>query len=73
MKTEKNENYEMNETSTLIGPCDFTDIGPRDNIIERINSYLNDEPLNMGKDDYCYIKVVGNHLEIGRAKIDLVE
>jgi len=73
MKTEKNENDEMNETSTFIGPRDFTDIGPRDNIVERINSYLNDEPLNMGKDDYCYIKIVGNHLEIGRAKIDLVE
>ena len=65
MKTEVIENHEMNET--------FTDIVPRDNIVERISSYLSDEPLNIGKDDYCYIRIVGNHLEIGRAKIILVE
>jgi len=65
MKTEEIENHEMNQT--------FSDIGPRDMIIDRINSCLSDEPLNIGKDDYCYIKIVGNHLEIGRAKIILEE
>ena len=68
MKTEEIENHEMNELNETI-----TDIVPRDQIIERINSYLSDEPLYMGKDDYCYIRIVGNHLEIGRAKISLVE
>jgi hypothetical protein len=65
MKTEMIENPEMNEA--------ITDIVPRDHIVERINSYLSDEPLNVGKDDYCYVRIVGNHLEIGRAKIILVE
>lgn len=65
MKTEQIENHEIKET--------ITDFGPRDNIVDRITSYLNDEPLNIGKDDYCYIRVVGNHLEIGRAKIVLEE
>jgi hypothetical protein len=65
MKTEEIENHEINET--------ITDIVPRDQIIERINSYLSDEPLYIGKNDYCYIRIVGNHLEIGRAKISLVE
>jgi len=65
MKTEVIENHEMNEA--------FTDIIPRDNIVERINSYLSDETLNITKDDYCYIRIVKNHLEIGRAKIVLVE
>ena len=65
MKTEIIENTEMNEA--------ITDIVPRDHIIERINSYLTDEPLNVGKGDYCYVRIIGNHLEIGRAKISLVE
>ena len=65
MKTEMIENPEMNEA--------ITDTVPRDHIIERINSYLSDQPLNLGKDDYCYVRIVGNHLEIGRAKIILVE
>ncbi|VVB59881.1 Uncharacterised protein [uncultured archaeon] len=68
MKTEEIENHEINEINETI-----TDIVPRDQIIERINSYLSDEPLYIGKDDYCYIRIVGNHLEIGRAKISLVE
>jgi hypothetical protein len=68
MKTEEIENHEISEVNET-----FTDIVPRDQIIERINSYLSDEPLYIGKDDYCYIRIVGNHLEIGRAKISLVE
>jgi hypothetical protein len=65
METEEIENHEMKET--------FTDIVPRDQIVDRLNLYLSDEPLYIGKDDYCYIKLVGNHLEIGRAKIFLME
>jgi hypothetical protein len=65
MKTEVIENHEVNEA--------ITDIVPRDHIIDSINSHLSNEPLNIGKDDYCYVRVVGNHLEIGRAKIVLVE
>jgi len=65
MKTEVIENHEMNET--------VTDLVTRDQLISRLNTYLNDEPLNIGKDDYCYIRIVRNHLEIGRAKIVLVE
>jgi hypothetical protein len=65
MKTQEIENLEMNES--------ITDLVPRDQIVNKINSYLSDEPLNIGNSDYCYIKIVGNHLEIGRAKIALVE
>jgi late competence protein required for DNA uptake (superfamily II DNA/RNA helicase) len=46
-----------------------TDIVTRDMLIDRINSYLGEEPLNMGEGEFCYIKLVGNHLEIGRAKV----
>jgi len=65
MKTEEIENPEINET--------ITDIVPRENIGDRINSYLSNELLKIGKDDYCYIRIVGNHLEIGRAKIFMVK
>lgn len=65
MKTDMIENREMDE--------DVTDLVQRDQVVNRINAYLNDAPLNIGKDDYCYVKIVGNHLEIGRAKIVLVE
>jgi len=65
MKTEVIENHEMNEA--------ITDIVPRDQILDSITSYLSHEPLNIGKDDYCYVRIVGNHLELGRAKIVLVE
>jgi hypothetical protein len=65
MKTEEIENPEINET--------ITDIVPRENLADRINSYLSNELLKIGKDDYCYIRIVGNHLEIGRAKIFMVK
>jgi len=69
MKTQDFENHEMSETFNDMG----ADIVTRDMIIDRINSLLSDKPLNIGKDDYCYIKIVRNHLEIGRAKIVLEE
>ena len=65
MKTEVIENHEMNET--------ITDLVTRDQLIDRLHTYLSDEPLNIGKGEYCYVKIVGNHLEIGRAKIILEE
>jgi hypothetical protein len=61
----KTGNIELNEGTTDVVPC--YQIG------ERINTYLSDAPLNIGKDEYCYIKIVRNHLEIGRAKIMLEE
>jgi hypothetical protein len=64
MKTERIENHEMSET---------VDVFPSKVIVEKINSYLCDKTLNIGKDDYCYIRIVRNHLEIGRAKIVLEE
>lgn len=51
----------------------FTDIVPREHIVQRIETYLGEQGLNIANDDYCYIKIVGNHLEIGRAKIVLEE
>ena len=65
MKTERFENTEMNEGST--------DLVSSDQIVNRISAYLSNAPLNIGKDDYCYIWIIGNHLEIGRAKIELEE
>ena len=50
-----------------------TDLIKGDQVLDRIYHYLSHEPLNIGKNDYCYIKIVGNHLEIGRAKIQLEE
>ena len=50
-----------------------TDIVTRDMLVDRINSYLGEEPLNMGEGEFCYIKLVGNHLVVGRAKIILEE
>lgn len=65
MKTDIVEPREMNKS--------ITDLVTRDQINERLNDYLNEEPLNIGKDEYCYVKIVRNHLEIGRAKIILEE
>ncbi len=49
------------------------DIVTREMLIERINSYLGEEPLSMGDGDFCYIRMIGNHIEIGRAKVVLEE
>lgn len=65
MKTEMNETHDINKG--------ITDLVTPDQMIDKIYSYLSDAPLNIGKDDYCYVKIVGNHLEIGRAKIILEE
>jgi hypothetical protein len=65
MKTELNQNTENNPN--------LTDIIPREQIIQKIDSYLTEEGLNIAKDDYCYLKIVGNHIEVGRAKIILEE
>lgn len=65
MKMDQNENTKINP--------DFTDIIPREQLIQKINSYLAKEGLNIAKDDYCYLKIVGNHIEVGRAKIILEE
>jgi hypothetical protein len=65
MKTDMIENHERNK--------DITDLVTRNQLFDRLNAYLNDEPLNIGTGEYCYVKIVGNHLEIGRAKIVLDE
>jgi hypothetical protein len=64
-KTELIENNVMNES--------VTDIVLGDHIVEKMNSYLSHESLNIGRNDHCYVRVVRNHLEFGRAKIVLVE
>lgn len=51
----------------------ITDLVPSDQVYNRIDDYLHNAPLNIKKNDYCYIKIVKNHLEIGRAKIVLQE
>jgi hypothetical protein len=65
IKTEKNENIELKKG--------ITDFVTHDQLINRLNTYLGDEPLNIGNKDYCYVKIIRNHLEIGRAKIVLEE
>ena len=65
IKTEWTEDIQSNKT--------ITDLVKRDQAINRISAYLRDTPLNIGKDEYCYVKIVGNHLEIGRIKIILEE
>ena len=65
VKTDMIENTEFDK--------DVTDLVTRDQILDRITAYLSNEPLNIGRNDYCYVKIVRNHLEIGRAKIILDE
>jgi hypothetical protein len=65
VKTDIIENVEKDESITDLIPCD--------QIFNRIDTYLHEAPLNVGKNDYCYVKIVRNHLEIGRAKIVLEE
>ena len=45
----------------------------RDMLDDRIYSLIGDEGLNIGNDEFCYIKIVGNHLMVGRARIILEE
>ena len=49
------------------------EVTTRDEVLERINHYLGNKALNIDNDDYCYVKCVGYHLEIGRARIVLEE
>ena len=69
MRTEQIENHEMNTSTTDLDVAIVT----RDEILNKINTCLSQEPLNIGRDDYCYLRTVKNHLEIGRAKIILDE
>jgi hypothetical protein len=52
---------------------DTTELLSRDQMVDKIQSMLTQPPLNMGKNDYCFVRIVGNHLEIGRAKIVIEE
>jgi len=54
-------------------PTSETDIVTRDMLVDSINSCLGENPLNIKDGDYCYIRIVGNHLEIGRAKVVMEE
>ena len=65
MKTDIIETHELRKSTT--------DLVSRDQLIDRINDYLNNEPLKTGNGDYYYMRIVGSHLEIGRAKILLEE
>ena len=38
---------------------------------DRIITLIGEEGLNIGNGEYYYIKTVGNHLVVGRAKIIL--
>jgi hypothetical protein len=65
VKTDIIENMEFDK--------DVTDLVKRDQVVQRIDAYLRQAPLNIERDDYCYVRIVGNHLEIGRAKIVIEE
>ena len=43
----------------------------REMLNDRIITLIGEEGLNIGNDEYYYIKTVGNHLVVGRAKIIL--
>jgi hypothetical protein len=73
IKTGMDENREMWKDTTDYITQGTTDLIKCDQVLERINSYLSDAPLHIGRDEYCYVKIVKNHLEIGRAKIVLEE
>ncbi len=65
VRTEMMQDTEFEEGVTDLVRCE--------QVLNRINSYLSAAPLNIGRNEYCYIKIVRNHLEIGRAKIVLEE
>jgi hypothetical protein len=73
IKTDMDENREMWKDTTEHITQGTTDLIKRDQVLDRITAYLSDAPLNIGRNDYCYVKIVKNHLEIGRAKIVLEE
>jgi hypothetical protein len=73
IKTDMDENHEMWKDTTEHITQGTTDLIKRDQVLDRITAYLSDAPLNIGRNDYCYVRIVGNHLEIGRAKIVLEE
>jgi len=76
IKTDMDENREIwKDTTDRIDSITqtTTDLIKRDQVLDQITAYLSDAPLNIGKDEYCYVKIVKNHLEIGRAKIVLEE
>jgi hypothetical protein len=73
IKTDIDENHETWKDTTDRITQGTTDLLKRDQVLDRITAYLSDAPLNIGRNDYCYVKVVKNHLEIGRAKIVLEE
>ena len=64
MKTDIIETHEMRKGTT--------DLVSRDQLIDRINDYLNNEQSKTGNGDY-YMRIIGSHLEIGRAKTLLEE
>lgn len=70
---EKDENRDIWKNANYSPDDSVTDLVTADQLLQRLNTYLQSEPLNIEKNDYCYIKVVKNHLEIGRAKIMLEE
>ena len=72
IKTDTIEKQERDEPSDTLED-NFTDLVKCDQVLNRVNTYLSHAPLNIGKDDYCYVKIVSNHLEIGRARIILEE
>jgi hypothetical protein len=73
IKTTMDENHEMLKETIDHITQGTTDLLKRDQVLDRITAYLSDAPLNIGRNDYCYVRIVGNHLEIGRAKIVLEE
>jgi hypothetical protein len=73
IKTDMDENHEMWKDPADHIAQGIADLVPCDQMHKRINAYLHDPPLNLEKGEYCYIKIVRNHLEIGRAKIVLEE
>lgn len=73
IKTDIDENRDIWKGNVEHITQGTTDLIKREQLVDRIYTYLGNAPLNIGKDDYCYVKIVGNHLEIGRAKIQLEE
>ncbi len=72
-KTTVDDNRDMWKDTMYTPENNVTDLVEADKVLEKINTYLRSPPFNIEKNDYCYIKVVKNHLEIGRAKIVLEE
>ena len=54
IKTDMDDHYGTNKVMTSQITPGTTDLVPSNQLLKKIESYLQDAPLNIEKDEYCY-------------------